>query len=305
MDNKPINPQAIVALKEALTNIYWYKNDLKSFVFGVLGDSPLLVNINWEDYKRSIVHKIIDQMTINQSRYRQELINLMVTVASMDDFSHLERLDDGKLKAQTAKQSVASLRHHTQSLSFINNEQKIAEERRQAYSLKLQQTSVIKNKLAGLYEEYVQLTMATDKQARGYKLEKMLKELFDLFDLDPKASFRIVGEQIDGAFAFENSHFLFEAKWHEQLVSADALDSFAGKVKRKFDAKGLFLSINGFSQDGVSAHSSGEKVLLLIDGSDLMAVLDGRIDLKELLSRKRKQAAQTGQIYYTYREMVS
>jgi len=37
--------------------------------------------------------------------------------------------------------------------------------------------------------------------------------------------------------------------------------------------------------------------MILMDGSDLMAVLEGRIDLVQLLLRKRRQAAQTGQIY--------
>ena len=77
-----------------------------------------------------------------------------------------------------------------------------------------------------------------------------------MFDLDPKASFRIEGEQIDGSFVFENADFLFEAKWHGPPISAESLDAFAGKVERKFDAKGLFLSINGFSQEGVTAHSN-------------------------------------------------
>jgi len=66
----------------------------------------------------------------------------------------------------------------------------------------------------------------------------------------------------------------------------------------------LFLSINGFSSEGIRAHSSGKKVLLLMDGGDLTAVLEGRIDLKELLARKRRHAARTGEIYLTYRDMA-
>jgi hypothetical protein len=305
MDSKAINPQAIVALKDALATIYWYKNDLRSFLTSVLGDSPLLLRVNWDEYKRNIVQQVIDQMTRYPDRYRQELINLMVAAASMDDFAHLERLEDGRQKVADAKQAVNTLRHYTQGHEFISTERKIAEERREAHLLRLQQASAVQAKLSELYAEYGRLMTTSDKQARGYTLEKMLKQVFDLFDLDPKASFRIEGEQIDGSFVFENTDFLFEAKWHDQLVSADALDSFASKVRRKFDAKGLFLSVNGFSQDGVKAHSSGEKVLLLMDGSDLAAVLEGRIDLKELLSGKRRHAARTGEIYFTYRDMVS
>lgn len=154
-------------------------------------------------------------------------------------------------------------------------------------------------------KEYCQLVTSNDLQGRGYRLEEMLKQLFELFDLDPKASFKIEGEQIDGAFTFDSVDYLFEAKWQNELVRANALDLLASKVQRKLDnTLGLFLSINGFSPEGISAHSSGRKVLLLMDGSDIMAVLDGRIELPELLKRKRRHAAQTGEIYMRYQDML-
>jgi hypothetical protein len=63
-------------------------------------------------------------------------------------------------------------------------------------------------------------------------------------------------------------------------VRATDLDSLAGKLQRKLDnALGLYLAINGYSEDGVHAHSSGRRLILLMDGSDIMAVLEGRIDL--------------------------
>jgi hypothetical protein len=303
MDIKKINPQAIVALQGALASMYWYKNDLRNFLTSVLGDSPLLVGINWEDYKRNIVQQLIERMTRNQERYRQELINLMVAAASMNDFSHLERLDDGKQKAADARRAIRVLRNYTVGHEFISTEQKQAEERREAHAERMRQVSAVRAGLEELNIEYGRLVISSDKQARGYKLEKMFKQLFDLFDLDPKASFKIQGEQIDGSFVFENADFLLEAKWQDQPISAEALDSFAAKVERKFDAKGLFLSINGFTTEGVQAHSSGKKVRLLMDGSDLNAVLEGRIDLKELLARKRRHAARTGEIFLAYRDM--
>jgi hypothetical protein len=36
--------------------------------------------------------------------------------------------------------------------------------------------------------------------------------------------------------------------------------------------------------------------MILMDGADLSAVVDGRITLPELLSRKRQDAARTGEI---------
>jgi len=46
------------------------------------------------------------------------------------------------------------------------------------------------------------------------------------------------------------------------------------------------------------------KSLILMDGADLMAVLEGRIDLGTLLLRKRRHASQTGNIYLKIHELL-
>jgi len=65
------------------------------------------------------------------------------------------------------------------------------------------------------------------------------------------------------------------------------------------------LSINGFGSDGVTAHSSGSPVIILMDGADLMAVLEERIDFVSLLLRKKRWASQTGKIYLPVHEILT
>jgi hypothetical protein len=48
---KKIAAGALNALKEALSAIYWYKSDLRSFLLAVISDNNLLFHINWEDDK--------------------------------------------------------------------------------------------------------------------------------------------------------------------------------------------------------------------------------------------------------------
>jgi len=45
-------------------------------------------------------------------------------------------------------------------------------------------------------------------------------------------------------------------------------------------------------------------MMILMDGSDLMAVLEGRIDFVQLLLRKRREASQTGNIYIKINEIL-
>lgn len=303
--SQKIAPAAIVALKDALTSLYWYKKDLRSFLSGTIEDPNLLGGINWNDYKRNIVGLVVDRMAKREDRYQSILIRVMAEVCRVEDFSHLERLEDGASKADAARISVAALRKLTRGHESLVEEQKKAEERRRQAHETLLRNTAVRIGLDKLNKQYVALLMDRDHHRRGYQLEILLRNVFELFDLDPRASFKISGEQIDGAFTFESTDYLFEAKWEEKLISAQDLDVLHAKLSRKLDnTLGLFLSINGFSDDGVAAHSSGRRMMLLFDGSDLMAVLDGRIDLIQLLLRKRREASQTGNIYLKFADIM-
>jgi hypothetical protein len=305
MAAKKIAPAAIVALKEALTNLYWYKADLRSFLTSSLSNPILLSRLNWSDFKRNIVSHLVSFLEQHQDEHQADLLRLMTEVARVDDFSHLERLEGGKEKASAARTSVRALRKLVGAHDALMDEQKKMEERRRKAHEGMLRTTAVRDKLAELNKEYFSLLSSKDHQNRGYQLEKIIRGLFELFDLDPRASFKIVGEQIDGAFTFESTDYLFEGKWVQEVIGAADLDVLAGKLTRKLDnTLGLFLSINGFSEDGVKAHSSGRRMMLLMDGSDLMAVLEGRIDLIQLLLRKRREASQTGNIYLKIHEIL-
>ena len=305
MSKKIIAPVAINALKEALTSIYWYKSDLRSFIMNTINDSSLLARINWEDYKRNIVANIIDFLSNHQETYQNDLLKLIVEVIKIDDFSHLRRLEDGKEKEERAKNAVVALKKLTiQHYDLMEEEKRKEQKRKKAYE-KILKNKGVNERLEVIKKEYFNLISSADPQKRGFKLEKVLKKLFILFDLDPKASFKIIGEQIDGAFTFDNTDYLFEAKWQQEPVRIKDLDGFSGKLARKLDnTLGLFLSINSFSEDAVKAHSSGRRLMILMDGSDLMAIMEGRIDLIELLLRKRRHASQTGVIYLKIHEIL-
>lgn len=294
-----------MALKEALTNLYWYKGDLRSFLTSTLSNPILISRLDWGDYKRNIVGQLVDYLEQRQDEYQADLLRLMTEVARVDDFSHLERLEGGKEKADAAQAAVKALRKLAVAHEALFEQQKEQEERRRRAHEGLLRTSAVRDKLEELRVEYFALLSSAEPQRRGYRLEKIIRALFELFDLDPRASFKIVGEQIDGAFTFEATDYLFEGKWQQEPVGAADLDVLAGKLSRKLDnTLGLFLSINGFSEDGVRTHSSGRRLMLLTDGSDLMAVLEGRIDLIQLLLRKRREASQTGNIYLRIHEIL-
>lgn len=63
--------------------------------------------------------------------------------------------------------------------------------------------------------------------------------------------------------------------------------------------------MSGFSEEALlRVINSDKKLVLLMDCEDLMAVLDERISLHDLLKRKRREAAKTGNIYLKFRDML-
>lgn len=305
MSGKRLSPAAIVALKEALCAIYWYKGDLRSFAQQCLSNPAILGAINWDTYKRQIVSDLVDYLVKGQDAHIGDLTKLCFEVSKMQSFSHLAQLEGGQEKVKRAKLAVDALRALVEPHEEIKKAQDEIKKRQEVAAEKLKASAAVRKKLEDIRNRYMALVSSPNAQTRGFELEKIMYDLFELFDLDPKASFRNVGEQLDGAFSLEGTEYLFEAKWHQELVAASSLDAFASKVRRKLEnTLGVFLSINGYSAEGVAAHSAGGAAILLMDGADLMAVFEERIDFPTLLLRKKRHAAQTGSIYFPFHKMV-
>lgn len=134
-----------------------------------------------------------------------------------------------------------------------------------------------------------------DPQPRGYAFEKFLKDMFDFYGLSARASFRLVGEQIDGSFVSGGDTYLLEARWRNDLVDAATLRSFNAKVEDKASwSRGLLLSYTGFSPDGLTAYGRCKSVICM-DGRDLHDILSRRLDFATVLAMKARRAAETGQ----------
>ncbi len=295
-----VSPVALAKLKDVLTHIYWYKRDLRSFLLSSLGESSLLAPYDWENtVKRQIASDLVDSMAQKQDRYLGHLRRLIKDAVEFNDFSHLEALEDGQIKAKKAKEAIASLRHLVTDHDKIVREKEAAEQRRKQEQERSTRNKSRSAKLNELKNRYTKLILSTDPQGRGLELEKLMYDLFDLFDLDPRRSFILRGEQIDGAFTLDATNYIFEGRWRAESSSRGDLDTFTAKVGRKLDTTlGLFLSINGYAVDGVNIHSAGRSMIILMTGADLMAVFDDRIDFAELLRRKKRHASDTGKILF-------
>ncbi|GJL60170.1 MAG: hypothetical protein NPIRA03_30270 [Nitrospirales bacterium] len=153
-------------------------------------------------------------------------------------------------------------------------------------------------KLEGLYKKFSAAVISPDRQEAGYTLEDLLKDLFSLFEIDYRKSYRIPTQQIDGHFNFQGFDYLVEAKWRQDQPTEQELGGFKHKVDGKLEStRGLFVSIPGFRAEVISQFNSSGGNLILLDGSDLNFILEGRLDLRDGLKQKIETAAQRGIVF--------
>lgn len=295
----------MTALKEAVVKVFWTKDHLRSFLAECGVPEFLIAAQDWDRYKYHIVDPIL--MTLNESQDGLgPLRRILAGTLSYSDCSHLLRWQDGQRRKREAEAAVERLyllvEKHDRQLQAEREELS----RRRAEVEKQRSRQVFYKQLDSLRERFLRFYASKDKQARGYDLERFLYDLFSLFDLQPRGPFRLRGEQIDGAFVLDGDDFLLEAKWQESPVTLNELRDLDGAVASNLDnTLGLFVSINGFSEDALQRYREGGRPrLICMDGADIVAVLENHIDLPDLLRRKKQIASQQGSVFVSAHDIL-
>lgn len=167
-------------------------------------------------------------------------------------------------------------------------------------------SSVTREKIASLRDRFLEISKLSPRD-RGYALEKFLYDLFDTYGFNPRPSFRVVGEQIDGSIEFAHEVYLIEAKWQvEPIVQADlaVLDSRVSGHSQI--GRGIFITVGCFSPDGITAHERlRPSAMVGIDGQDLYFLLEHALPLDEVLRRKVRWLVETGRFHHPVREFMT
>jgi hypothetical protein len=144
--------------------------------------------------------------------------------------------------------------------------------------------------LHALLNMYAELEAMADHHQRGYLLEKLLRQAFELDEIPVADSFRRNknGEQVDGAFRLDGWYYLVECRWRQKVSDIKELDSLLGKVDRSgAQTMGLFVSIKGWSDNVVPLlKQNSQKRIMVMNGQDLEVVLKGNVRLRDLLVAK-------------------
>jgi hypothetical protein len=150
--------------------------------------------------------------------------------------------------------------------------------------------------LRPLKDEFLQLAGQSDRNAAGLALEKLLNRLFQLFGLQPRQPFRVVGEQIDGSFQMDAEIYLMESKWEKHpLPEADLLVFREKIISKSTFTRGVLIALNGVSSAARDAITRGKTpCFFVMDGYDLLMILTEKISLTDFLRMRMRLLAEEG-----------
>jgi Restriction endonuclease len=293
------------SLKDAVVKVFWKKDDLRA-LFEVAEVPQSIINAqNWDLYKFKIVSPVLDKLNSTATGIGP-LRRILHETLSFKDGNHLLWCSDGQRLKREAEESLARLRslvadHDGAKQTEKEQQQAIARRKEEANKHR-----AFNEKLAELKAVFIHFHGKADHNERGYDLETLLNELFRLFDMTPRAPFKRTGEQIDGSFVLDRDHYLLEAKWQKKPVDLADLRDLDGAVGSSLDnTLGLLVSIEGFNDTGIVGYLQGSRPrLVCMDGADLFMVLDGRIDLADLLQRKKDIAVQKKKINVSANDII-
>lgn len=284
-------------MKDCILSVLWPKQDIYTFLSDhgcTSSDLKVIAQFKDEGMTRS---KMIDLMFGHLSAQPtgglgpfRAMLQSLLNWSRFDPyyFDNLKKLD--RTKAQKCLDHLCQLQE-------IRDAKIIAgREKREATEGIAQQPHI---SLSELRDEFLELHSGKTAPAkRGYALESILGGLAKLSVLEATEPFKVNGEQIDGAVKYDGEHYLIEAKWQDKASSNEPVYQFVGKVEGKMYGRGLFVSINGFSNHVVTSVVAGKAIkTIFVDGEDLVLVLEGHLSFSQMLDRKIKAAQTKGLIY--------
>lgn len=220
----------------------------------------------------------------------------------VEELSLLKRPDPNAADGRSGAAAIARLKNVIAEYRvLLFGERSAIAERLRKQEARLAAEASKAQRLAELKARYIALRdgAAGTPQRRGYDLEELFGDLFSLYEIPFKRSYRTPTEQIDGCFEFRGFSYLIEARWRKRRPDQGDLADFKFKVDTKLDSvRGLFVSMAGFEPEVVNRFPWGGRTnVILWSGLDLALIFE-TWSFPEALEEKIRRAEQEGDIYY-------
>ncbi len=295
MSLDPISYDLRQAVIQCCGKVFHYKGDLKDLLLRC-GISEGV----WRKYEQLEKFKIarsilsdLDAAGVNGSEIQHRIVN---------EFATMQKLTSKDLPdIEGAKSALLTLKQLAGKSVIVTQEERRKSAERQTKSN--ERIAAISNKNVrkeALRTRFNALFTAGDPQARGYSLEDLLQELFELSEVEYFPPYKTGPEQIDGMFKYQGHHYLIESRWRKSPPTKGDILEFQGKVRGKYSGtRGMFVSMVGFRQEVIDDLDKGENPVFLVDGRDLIEIMEDRVELIDALEQKILAASKNGNLYST------
>jgi Restriction endonuclease len=285
-----------VLIKDGIANLYWYRGDLhKAWLrSGVTVDmkediSGLRTEDGQELSKRKQMDVLYERLRAGDFHLRvrisRNFVRILVEQKSFTPQNVKHRIEIAERCALKLRERIAKQEKDRESREGIRA-------RAQKHSQETYESQLAK--LRAKFEEAHNLP----PQKKGYALEGIFTELMRISRIPVEESFRIEGEQIDGAIKYDGHHYLVELKWIAEKTDPKEIGHFFYKVEGKPEGRGIFIAMNGFSDGAITTlHKGKDLMVLLFDGIHLANVIYGLYTFEELLEYAVSQASVHGKLY--------
>lgn len=290
-------------IREAVVQVcgkaFWLKDPLRSFLLSA-GVPPDLYDRFADESKYKIARHVLselDAMGEGGSDIQRRVVTELCRLRDVPDPNVPDR--DAALSALRRLKEIAL------SQKLYAEAEKGAEDERAREARRRQEA--LHARAAGMRELLsrfqAMVSAGDDAQRRGYGLEELLAELFESHEIPYRRPYRTPTEQIDGHFEYKGFGYLVEARWRAGLPSEADLAAFKLKVDKKLEStRGLFVSIQRPRDEVILAFTAGvSSNVVLMDGEDLVLILEGHVSLVDALDLKIQKATQEGIIHFPLR----
>jgi hypothetical protein len=311
----PFGPHVASLLEAALTDCFRFHSNLDHFLLragiprhmldAARSKATARANASTRDYsqapKRFVVQELLTDLSSGadtEDRLAAGIITALCKGTFPDATPSAKEAIDALRLLQKADREEKAEKVKEQR----EEEQRKANEAEERQNRKARQEAEERERFKSTF---MNLITHPDPQQRGYMLEDFLNGFLKLEGLNPRGSFKITGEQIDGSFEWGGNTHLVEARWVKDPVAGAGFSQLMYKIEGKSaDTRGLFLSINGYSPEAlVGLKSKGELRFVCIDGAHLLRCLHPGGSFVRVLEAVWRHASEEGNAYLPVSDM--
>jgi hypothetical protein len=288
-----------VLIKRGISNLYWFKDDLrKAWLRASINDKICSAIFNLRSdkgeklSKREMMDKLYDELRIKDYNRRLEIsrnfVRFLVEHKNFVPQDTNHRIEIAETCALKLKQIIEEQRKQSEYNQQIK--------KRAQDGKKLDYDG----ELIKIREKFIDIEKL-EPQKRGFEFEKTFVELMRISGIPVEDPFKITGEQIDGAIKYDGHYYLIELKWRKNPSAHQDISSLYMKVEGKMEARGIFISMNGFSTEIIESLPKGKDIkVIFLDGVHLTNVIFGSYTFQELLEHALNQASLKCNIYCSH-----